>query len=413
MNYLVALLFTFLVLFSLAIQFSETVRTTLTLTVEAHRPFLQVVAYRVFSVLNAWLPGMPDTMWGMTCPGMASVLLSDVIVPAVYMSYIGVNNPELTAFSQSGVVTRNAVLDNAFSAGGSIVTMPYWNDLDPTIEPNYSTDSPTDVATPNKVNAGTMLARVVNNNQGYSAADLIAQLAGSDPMQRIRDRFSTYWTRAWQRRIIATIQGIMNANVAQNASDMINSIALETLVGQSSANMFSRTAFTGAAFTLGDHVERVAAIAVHSVVYKRMVDNDDITFLRPATVDPSLPLTANGQPYYLGKPVIVDDSMPVIAGTTSGFKYVSALFGEGAIGFGENLPPVPVEVYRRPDQGNGGGVEQLWERKSWVLHPFGYQFTSSSVAGLSPTIAELKLAANWSRVVVRKNVPIAFLITNG
>jgi hypothetical protein len=347
------------------------------------------------------------------CPCFASVLLSDVIIPAVYMSYTGVNNPELTAFVQSGVVVRNAMLDSAFDAGGTVVTLPYWNDLDPTIEPNYSTDNPADVATPNKVNAGTMLARVANLNQGYSAADLVSQLAGSDPMQRIRDRFATYWTRVWQRRILATVQGILNANVAQNASDMVSSVAFETLVGQTAANMFSRTAFTGAAFTLGDQVERVSAIAVHSVVYKRMIDNDDITFLRPATVDPNLPLTANGQPYYLGKPVIVDDSMPVIPGTTSGFKYVSVLFGEGALGYGSNLPPVPVEVYRRPDEGNGGGVEQLWERKSWVIHPFGYQFVSASVAGLSPTVAEMKLAANWSRVVVRKNVPIAFLITNG
>lgn len=344
---------------------------------------------------------------------MASVLLSDVIVPAVYMSYTAVDNPELSAFYQSGVVVRNSVLDNAFNAGGTIVNMPFWNDLDPTIEPNYSTDNPADIATPNKVNAGFMLARVANLNQGYSAADLVAQLAGSDPMQRIRDRFGTYWTRAWQRRILATVQGVMNANIAQNASDMINSIALETTVGVTAANLFSRSAFTGAAFTLGDHFENTVAIAVHSIVYKRMVDNDDITFLRPSSPDSNLPIGIGPVPFFLGKRVIVDDSMPVIPGTTSGFKYVSMLFAAGAIGYGENLPPVPAEVYRRPDEGNGGGVEQLWERKSWVVHPFGYQFTSTSVAAQSPNIAELKLAANWSRVVVRKNVPIAFLITNG
>lgn len=345
---------------------------------------------------------------------MASVLLSNVIIPAVYMSYSAVDSPELTAFFESGAAVRNAVLDNAFKAGGTIVHMPFWKDLDATVEPNYSTDDPTDVATPEDIVAGEMLARVANMNHGFSAADLVAELAGSNPMQRIRNRFGTYWTRQWQRRVLATVRGILADNIANDGSDMVNSIALETVVGVTAANLFSRAAFTGAAFTLGDHFDRIVAIAVHSIVYKRMVDNDDITFERPSTVDPNIPISAGGNiPYFLGKRVIVDDSMPVVAGNTSGYKYISALFGEGVIGYGENLPLVPVEVYRRPDQGNGGGVEQLWERKSMVIQPFGYQFTSNGVAGQSPTLAEVATAANWDRVVERKNIPLSFLITNG
>jgi hypothetical protein len=345
---------------------------------------------------------------------MASVLLSNVIIPAVYMSYSAVDSPELTAFFESGAAVRNAVLDNAFKAGGTTVHMPFWKDLDATIEPNYSTDDPSDVATPEDIVADEMLARVANMNHGFSAADLVAELAGSNPMQRIRNRFGTYWTRQWQRRLLATVRGVLADNIANDGGDMVNSIALETVVGVTAANLFSRAAFTGAAFTLGDHFEHIVAIAVHSIIYKRMVDNDDITFLRPSEGDPNIPISAGGNiPYFLGKRVVVDDSMPVVAGNTSGYKYISALFGEGVIGYGENLPLVPVEVYRRPDQGNGGGVEQLWERKSMVIQPFGYKFLSASVAGQSPTLAECALAANWDRVVERKNIPLSFLITNG
>lgn len=345
---------------------------------------------------------------------MASTLLSDVIIPAVYMSYTGVDSPELTAFFESGVAVRNAILDNALTNGGTTVNMPFWKDLDPTTEPNYSTDQPTDIAVPDKVVAGDMLARIANMNKGYSSADLVAQLAGSNPMQRIRDRFSTFWTRQWQRRLLATCQGVLAQNIATGASDMVNNVALETTAGVTAANLFSRAAFTDAVLTLGDAFGKVAAIAVHSVVYARMIKNDDIQFIRPSTIDPNIPISSTGgQPYFLGKPVIIDDSMPVVPGTTSGFKYTSMLFGEGVIGYGENLPLIPVEVYRRPDQGNGGGVEQLWERKAMIIHPFGYQFLSASVAGLSPTLAELKLAGNWNRVIERKNVPLAFLITNG
>lgn len=345
---------------------------------------------------------------------MASVQLSDVIIPAVYLSYSAIDNPELTAFFQSGAAVRNAILDNAFNSGGNIVHLPFWQDLDPTIEPNYDTDSPADVAVPNKITAAEMLARVSHMNQGYSAADLVAELAGSNPMQRIRNRFGIYWSRQWQRRLIASIQGVLANNIANNAGDMVNSVALETTVGVTAANLFSRANFTGAVFTLGDQFEKIAAIAVHSVVFKRMVDNDDITFERPSETDPNVPISAGGKnPYFLGKAVIVDDSMPVVAGSTSGFKYTSALFGEGVIGYGEGPTVVPAEVYRRPDQGNGGGVEQIWERRSMIIHPFGHKFNSASVAGQSPTIAELKLATNWTRVTTRKQTPLAFLITNG
>lgn len=344
---------------------------------------------------------------------MASTLLSDVIIPAVYLSYTAINSPELTAFFESGVAVRNAVLDNALSGGGTTGHLPFWKDIDATIEPNYSTDNPADVAVPNKVVAGEMVFRTANMNQAYSSADLVAELAGSDPMQQVRNRFGTYWTRQWQRRVIATIRGVLAKNIATYSSDMVNSIALETTVGVTSANLFSRAAFTGAAFTLGDAFGEIQAIAVHSVVYKRMVDNDDITFEKPSQADPNIPINLGNIPFFLGKRVIVDDSMPVVAGTTSGFKYISALFGAGVIGYGEGTPKVPVEIYRAPFQGNGGGLEQLWERKTMIIHPFGHKFLSGSVAGQSPTLAELALAANWDRVIERKNVPLAFLVTNG
>jgi len=344
---------------------------------------------------------------------MASTMLSDVVIPVVYNSYTAVDSPELTAFFQSGAVTRNAMLDTIATAGGTIAHLPFWKDLDATIEPNYSTDNPSDVATPQKITAGEMITRISNLNQGYSAADLVAELAGSNPMQRIRNRFGTYWMRQWQRRVLAAARGVLASNVANNGSDMVSNLALETGTGVTSANLFSRSAFTGALFSLGDHFGEISVIAVHSVVFKTMVDADDIQFITPSTPDPNLPLNNQAVPYFLGKRIIVDDNMPVVAGTTDGYKYYSILFGTGAFGYGEGNPLIPTEIYRRPDQGNGGGVEQLWERKTWILHPFGYQFTSSSVAGQSPTLAELATAANWSRVVDRKNVPLAFLVTNG
>lgn len=337
---------------------------------------------------------------------MAVVQLSDVIVPEVYTSYTAVDTPELTAFFNSGAIVRNALIDEFASSGGVLIHIPFWTDIDPNVEPNYSTDNPAQLSVPQKIGTGQQIARVAMLNKSLAAADLVSELAGSNPMQRIRNRFGTYWTRQWQRRVLATAVGLWLDNVAANAGDMTYDVSIADGNAATSTNVFSRAAFTSAAFTMGDLVDSVLAIAVHSVVYKRMTDNDDIDFIPDSMGRLTIPT-------YMGRTVIVDDGMPVIAGGTSGFRYVSILFGGGAIGYGEGTPLVPVEVFRNPDMGNGGGVETLYERKTWIVHPGGYQWMEATVTGQSPTLANLKLATNWTRVVPRKNVPMAFLITNG
>src|SRR5438105_1965140 len=132
------------------------------------------------------------------------VRLQDSFIPAVYGSYTAVNNTETSAFVTSGIVARSAFLDQVAAQGGKNVTVPFWQDIDPTIEPNYSNDDPNDEATPNKINSGTMTARKAWLNQAFSEMDLVQELAGSSPMQHIRNRFGTYWTRQWERRMIAT-----------------------------------------------------------------------------------------------------------------------------------------------------------------------------------------------------------------
>lgn len=344
---------------------------------------------------------------------MALVQLTDAFIPDVYASYQVNDDPERTAFFESGVAVRSDLLDNLANGPGAIVTVPFWNDIDPDDEPNYSDDTANE-ATPDNITSGEQVARVSYLNKGFSAADLVTELAGSDPMLRIRSRFETYWMRQWQRRVIASLQGVLADNVANDSGDMVEDIAIEDGNAATASNVWSRTAFTTAAFTLGDRFEATSAIAVHSMVYKRMLDNNDIEFIQPSNGSFQIPT-------FMGRRVVVDDGLPVAAGGTSGFKYTSILFQAGALGFGSGSPRVPNEVERVAAGGNGGGIETLWERKTWLTHPSGFAFTNTTVTGgsatdvkgRSATLANLRLAANWNRVVERKNVPMAFLITNG
>lgn len=334
---------------------------------------------------------------------MAFTQLSDLIIPEVYASYSSVNSPETTAFFQSGIVVRDELLDQKASTGGDKENIPFWNDLDSSNEPNLSNDT-ANSAVPNKITASKQVARLAYLNQWYSAADLAGEIAGSDPIQRIVNRFGVYWQRQWQRRLISTANGILKDNVTNNSGDMVVNVAAEAIASQTSDTKFNRDVFTETVFTMGDRVSNLTSIGVHSHILQQMVDNDDIIYIPDSQGNLIVPT-------YMGLRVIVDDGLSVTAGTTDGFKYTSILFGNGAFGYGDGSPRVPVEVTREALQGNGGGVELIGERKTWILHPFGFADVGNP-AGQSFTNTELSTGGIWSRVVTRKNVPLGFLVTN-
>ena len=350
---------------------------------------------------------------------MAAVQLIDVIIPDVYETYTAVNSPETSAFVESGIAFRNPFLDTVFDGGGTTFYVPFWNDLDQTVEPNYSSDSTTVQAVPQLITAGEMQGRAAWMNQAYSAMDLVSEIAGADPMQQVRNRFGTYWQRQLERRILATCLGLLNSNVAGgagvdatgSAGDMVINMSVTAKANVTAANLWGQPVFSLALFTLGDQFGGITAIAVHSVIAKRMYDANALTMVPNDPLKPISDLNPT-VPYYMGRRVIVDDLMPVVP-VNDTFQYTTIMFGANCIGYGNGKPRVPVELWRSPQLGNGGGLEQLWERKTWAIHPYGYKFNNAVVSAQSPTFADLKQATNWSRVIPRKLVPISFVVTNG
>lgn len=336
---------------------------------------------------------------------MATTRLSDIIDVTVFQDLPAVNSPEKTAFFESGIVIRNNLLDGLASAAGKTAELPFWKDLDGSVEVNYSNDNPATTATPQKVVQGEQTTRKAFVNQGWQVADLASELAmGAKAMDHVRARTDKYFQRQWQRRLIASTNGVLADNVANDSGDMVIDVASESIAGQSATTKFNRDAFTDAVYTMGDMGSELTAMAVHSAVMQQMVKNDDIVYIPDSMGNLTIPT-------FMGLRVIVDDGMTVTAGSTDGFKYTSALFGAGAFGYGVGSPDVPVEIEREAAQGNGGGIETLWLRNTWILHPAGFQSLTTPAAE-SFTLAELATAAVWDRVVERKNVPLSFLITN-
>ena len=78
------------------------------------------------------------------------------------------------------------------------------------------------------------------------------------------------------------------------------------------------------------------------------------------------------------------------------------MFGQGAFGLGNGAAPTPTES----DRDSLAGEDILINRQHFVLHPRGVKWTESSVAGKTPTFAEIATGANWSKVYDTKNIRI-------
>lgn len=327
---------------------------------------------------------------------MADTRLADVIVPQEFTNYVVQNTMETSALVRSGIVARNGAIEAQLSAGADSFTVPFWLDLGDD-EANIANDDPAVDAVPRKVSAEKQIVRKAFLHNSWSAMNLASELSGDDAIARIQDRAAEYWTRQVQRRLIASLNGILADNVANDAGDMVLDISAET----GAAAVFSASAVIDAAGTLGDQMGAVAGIAMHSDVYRKALKDDLID---------TIPDSQGGNfQTFRGMAVVVDDLLPVdaVAG-----DYTSVLFTPGAVGWGLTAPRVAegTEIENKPGAGNGGGQQILHSRVNLAVHPAGFQWNEGSVAGESPTIAELALAANWNRVVERKAAGLAFLV---
>ena len=341
--------------------------------------------------------------------------LADVIVPEFFSEYMANNSMVSTALFQSGVLVPNPLMRAQLPMGGDILNVPAWNDLvspaDPGgVDPNISTDNPTDLSTPFSINAVNQQVRKSYLNNSWAAASFAGELAGSDPMLRIAERVAAYWNRTYEYRLVQSLVGVLLSNVANNQSDMVLDISAASTSNpvlingaQYTSPSFCRDAVIDAAGTIGDRMSDFRAIAMHSAVYREASKNNEIEFIRDS--DNNILFAS-----YAGMAVLQDDSLSM---PTAGV-YLTVLFGPGAVGFADGEPATGygLEVFRTPNAGNGGGVSTLYSRRNSIIHPLGFSFTGASVAGPSPASAELANAANWMRIVPqRKQVPLCFLVT--
>ncbi len=267
--------------------------------------------------------------------------VSDAIVPQIFGPYVQQLTQIKSRLIQSGAIVRDDFLDNFLAGGGITVNAPSWKDLDTTDAENVSSDT-TGTSSPNKIGSAQEIAVRLSRNNSWATADLTSALAGDDPAQAIASRVADYWVRRAQIAFIAVMTGIFanNASATPGGTGVQNDMTVD-ISGSSftdGVTNFSAEAFIDATLTMGDSMDGLGMIFVHSIVYARMLKNNLIDFVVDSSNDAAVKI-----PTFLGRALIVDDGMP-----NTGGVFQSWLFGAGAIRMGMGSPKVPVETLRIP-----------------------------------------------------------------
>lgn len=313
--------------------------------------------------------------------------ISDVIQPELFAQYVIDKTSEKSELMYAGVIENNPELNRLVTGGGTVLTMPSWNDL--TGESEVLSDS--QALTPGNITSKSELATLLIRGKAWGANELAGALAGDDPMKAIGGLVSDWWVRDEKKQTMSILNGVFSAT---SMNGLVHDISAES----GSASKIGENAVLDAKQKMGDAADLLTMIYMHSAVFTELQKQNVIQFIPTAESKIQIPT-------YLGYRVVVDDSAP----TDGAGKYTSYLLSKGAIqrGIGTPVSLTPVEM----DRDSLASVDYLINRQAKVLHPKGISWIGSgNIAGATPSNAELATGTNWERKADIKKIGMVKLV---
>lgn len=303
---------------------------------------------------------------------MAVTKITDIIEPEIFAAYVREAVIEKSALINSGIITQNQQLNTLVSGGGRTITMPFWKRIGGDSE-ILSDSNP---LTPEKISTSADVATMHLRGKAWGANELASALAGDSAINAIGSMVAEWWVREEQKILIATLKGVF---AAPTMSEHLKAVG----------GAITAEATLDAKQLLGDAASQLSAIIMHSATYTQLQKLNLIEFI-PNSRGEIVIAT------YLGYKVIVDDTVPVDAGT-----YTTYLLANGVIGRGDGTPVdlTPVETDRDSLQGE----DYLINRRAFVMHPMGVSWVGAS-AEATPSNTELSTGTNWKRVYEDKHI---------
>lgn len=287
---------------------------------------------------------------------MANTFLSDLdFVPQVFAGYVdGVVRKE-SRFFNSGIVVDTAAL---LPALGSTVTLPSWDGLNGDADVMGASAPAT-----NALSTSMQVAAILQRVKKYGSNDLVADFAGSDPLQNVGNKVAKFWANQLDKTA-------MKIAVA--------SATALSAVNDQSASAIDASKIIDTRALLGEYVDEAGFMVVHPDILASL-QKAELTSVRPG---------ADGRliTMYQGMEIIVSNTLAPVANV-----YDTIIARAGSMGYADGTKAEHVLETAREI----GFADSFATQKRYVIHAGGAKWTGTP-AGATATDAELATAGNWA-----------------
>lgn len=323
--------------------------------------------------------------------------------PEVFTGYISERDPINPKLISSGVVVpAPAKVANSLANENNVVTIRFYQPYNGDAL-NY--DGETD-NTPVALSGSNMTGMAYRRMKAWTEQDFTHELTGSNDLSNVARNIGAYQAKENQKTLLSIFKGLEGV---VDFSTHVNDIALAVAGTVADTNRLGAdNALVAMQEALGDHMDEFQLWFMHSSVYTDLVRQgfaNDVVIKSGKMDEDPFPR------YFLGKPVIVDDTATAVANSVTGkVDYHTYLCGTGLV----MTAPVRIDVpnYVDYDAETNGGVQKLYTKWGRLLHPYGFSFDVANVAKESPTNTELATPALWSMKYDTKNIPLVAFISN-
>lgn len=320
--------------------------------------------------------------------------------PEVFAEYMTEQPTWNDAILASGVLVQDNTIMSLIGDRGNVATLPFYVPIDEADSPALNNDGLTD-NTPEEITGKKQTAMLIQRMKAWKAQDFTRELTGAQPMDHISNSVAGFYRQTRTRDLMATIDAVLSLD------GMANHITDVSATGEGKID--DTTLIFAQQAAIGDAADKMGLLFMHSYIYAKykamgLVDYNKYTITNAIERDVDLPTIGGFIP-------LVSDRFTVDT-TGDNPVYKTYMIGSGAI-LTCDKTNYENPYYVDYDPETKAGIQKLYTKQGYVLHPNGFSINANKIKTESPTSAELGTKANWSLAFNEKNVRMGMIKSLG
>ena len=326
--------------------------------------------------------------------------------PEVFSEFMSENPTWNDAIIASGVLAQDNTIMDLIGEKGNVATIPFYTPIDEQDSQALNNDGETD-NTPAEITGKKQTCMLIQRMKAWKSKDFTKELTGADPMTHVANSVADFYKQVRTRDLMTTVDAVLSL------SGMEKHITDLSLTGEGTVGDVNKIDDTTLIFAqqkaLGDSADKMGLLVLNSYIYAKykamgLVDYNKYTIANAVEREVNLP-TIGG---FI--PLVTDRFTVDTTGTNPVYK--TYMLGTGSV-LTCDKTNYENPYYTDYDPETSAGIEKLYTKQGYVLHPNGFSINANKIAKESPTNAELGAKANWSLAFNQKNIRMGVIKSNG